>query len=106
MRGAFYILVFCVGSLLMMGLVMLYSASMAQDGAGLLVSQLKWGGLGLVACLLLASIDYQALKRFHIPALLAGFAALLLILVARQLADAVDDVARHVDDGRRRRRHW
>lgn len=81
MRFAFYILVFCVGSLLMMGLVMLYSASMAEDGAGLLVSQLKWGGLGLIACLLLASIDYRILKRFHIPALLAGSAVLLLILV-------------------------
>jgi len=81
MRGAFYILVFCVGSLLMMGLVMLYSASMAEDGAGLLVSQLKWGGLGLVACLLLASVDYQTLKRFHMPSILFGVAALALILV-------------------------
>ena len=41
MRGAFYILVFCVGSLLMMGLVLLYSASLAGAGAGLLVSHRK-----------------------------------------------------------------
>ncbi len=81
MRASFYTLVFCVGALLVLGMVMLYSASMAQDGAGLLVSQLKWGALGMIACLGCASLDYQALKRFHIPVILAVVAVLALILV-------------------------
>jgi len=81
MRASFHTLVFCVGALLVLGMVMLYSASMAQDGAGLLVSQLKWGALGMIACLGCASLDYQALKRFHIPVILAVVAALALILV-------------------------
>jgi len=81
MRGSFYTLVFCVGALLMLGMVMLYSASMAQDGAGLLVSQLKWGAIGMVALIVCASIDYQTLKRFHIPTILAVLGVLALILV-------------------------
>jgi len=81
MRGSFYTLVFCVGGLLVLGMVMLYSASMAQDGAGLLVSQLKWGALGMIACLGCASLDYQMLKRYHIPVILAAAAVLALILV-------------------------
>ncbi len=81
MRSSFYTLVFCIGSLLMLGMVMLYSASMAQDGAGLLVSQLKWGAIGMCSCVVCASIDYQTLKRWRIPVILAVIAGLALIAV-------------------------
>ncbi|MSR42482.1 MAG: putative lipid II flippase FtsW [Pedosphaera sp.] len=79
MKWATTILVFCVAALLSLGLVMLYSASMAQQGSRYLVMQLIWGGLGLVACLFAASLDYRELKRYAFPAL--GLTLLLLLLV-------------------------
>ena len=67
------------------GMVMLYSAAMAQKGMHLLMMQAKWGLLGLVACWAMASIDYRHWrskvnwKNFSIYAWL--IAVLLLILV-------------------------
>ena len=65
----------CVAALLTLGLVMLYSTSMndvprgavAPIGPKLLMTQLVWCGLGLVACVLAASLDYQLLKKFAWP---------------------------------------
>ena len=51
MRYATNILAICVAGLLALGIVMLYSAGMAQSGARFLSMQLVWGGLGLMACL-------------------------------------------------------
>ncbi len=79
MRRSITILVSCVALLLALGLVMLYSASMAQQGSRYLVMQLVWGALGLVACFFAASIDYRDLKRYAFPAL--GISLLLLLLV-------------------------
>lgn len=79
MKWATTILVSCVAILLALGLVMLYSASMAQQGSRYLVMQLVWGGLGIVACLIAASLDYRDLKRYAFPAL--GISLLLLLLV-------------------------
>ena len=50
MKAAVTILVFCVAALLALGMVMLYSSSMAQVGARYLVMQLVWCGLGLIMC--------------------------------------------------------
>ena len=51
MKLAVNTLLFCVAALLVLGMVMLYSASMTQSGARLLKMQLFWcalsGGLGL-----------------------------------------------------------
>ena len=77
MKLATTLLAFCVASLLMLGMVMLYSSSMAQVGARYLLMQLAWAGLGLVGCAVMASVDYQQLKRFAWP--IYGLAILLLM---------------------------
>jgi cell division protein FtsW len=56
-------MVFCVGCLLALGVVMLYSSSMVQVGSRYLQMQLVWCGLGLVACFTMAAFDYAWLKR-------------------------------------------
>ncbi len=75
------ILIICVAALLSLGLVMLYSASMAQQGSRYLVMQLIWGGLGLVACVFTASLDYRKLKPYAFPVLGVTLLLLLLVLV-------------------------
>src|SRR5207249_12009678 len=72
-------LAFCVAALLALGMVMLYSSSMAQVGARYLVLQLVWCGLGLVLCLVAAALDYRWLKKLAWPLLV--FAVLLLVAV-------------------------
>ena len=49
MKVAVTILVFCVAALLALGMVMLYSSSMAQVGAHYLMMQFVWCVLGLAA---------------------------------------------------------
>ena len=87
MKVAVTILVFCVAALLALGMVMLYSASMAlvspkthtELGAHLLIMQLAWCVLGLAVCVMATSLDYRLLKKFAWP--LFGFAVLLLLSV-------------------------
>jgi cell division protein FtsW len=79
MKPAVTILVFCVAALLALGMVMLYSSSMTQDGARYLVKQLTWCALGLVCCVTAASLDY-ALLRKHVW-LICGVAVVLLAAV-------------------------
>ena len=67
MRYATNILAICVASLLALGIVMLYSAGMAQSGARFLSMQLVWGGLGLIACFAATVMDYRALKKIAFP---------------------------------------
>jgi cell division protein FtsW len=71
----------CVGALLALGMVMLYSSSMVQVGARYLIMQLVWCGLGLGVCLLAGGMDYRLLKRFHFPLILLGISVVLLVLV-------------------------
>lgn len=78
MKLAVTTFVFCIASLLALGLVMLYSASM-RGGAGLLVSQLTWCGFGLITCVAAARFDYRLLKRFHW--FIYGAAVLMLLMV-------------------------
>ena len=42
-----------------LGMVMLYSAAMVQKGAHFMMMQALWGGIGLVACAVMASVDYR-----------------------------------------------
>jgi len=79
MRIAVTVLAFCVAALLALGMVMLYSSSMAQVGARYLMMQLLWCGVGLVLCMTAASCDYRLLRKFAWP--LFGLAVLLLGLV-------------------------
>jgi cell division protein FtsW len=79
MKVAVTILVSCVAALLALGMVMLYSSSMAQAGTHYLVKQLVGCAIGLVLCLAAAALDYRRLKKFAWP--LFVLAVLLLALV-------------------------
>src|SRR4051812_2649176 len=79
MKAAVTILAFCVAALLALGMVMLYSSSMAQVGARYLLMQLVWCGLGLVLCFSGAWVDYRRLKFLAWP--LLGVAVVLLVAV-------------------------
>jgi cell division protein FtsW len=80
MKVAVTILVFCVAALLALGVVMLYSSTMSQDGAHQLVLQTTWCGLGLVVCAAGTLADYRWLKK-HIWWLLLMAAVAMLGLV-------------------------
>src|SRR5690349_18700156 len=79
MKLAVTILVFCVAALLALGMVMLYSSSMAQAGPRYLVMQMIWCLLGLVSAILVTFLDYRLFKR--IWWILLGVSVLLLVLV-------------------------
>jgi cell division protein FtsW len=79
MKAAVTMLVFCVAALLALGMVMLYSSSMAQAGPRFLLMQLVWCAIGLGLCLAATLIDYRWLKKFAWP--LFGLAIVLLLLV-------------------------
>jgi cell division protein FtsW len=79
MKVAVTFLVFCVAALLALGMVMLYSSSMAQAGAHYLAMQLVWCVLGLAAGVVTMMVDYRQLKRiWWVP---LGIAVLMLALV-------------------------
>jgi cell division protein FtsW len=73
------VLVFCVAGLLSLGLVMLYSSSMADWGSRYVKVQLVWSLFGLIACFAAASLDYRSLKPLAWP--LCVFSLILLGLV-------------------------
>jgi cell division protein FtsW len=79
LKLAVTVLVFSVTGLLSLGLVMLYSSSMADVGSRLVKVQLIWSALGLVACVVAALVDYQFLKKIAWP--LVALAVILLGLV-------------------------
>jgi cell division protein FtsW len=75
-------LAFCVAALLSLGMVMLYSSSMAdKNSSHFLVMQLAWCGLGLVACVAGASLDYRILKKLAWPLLAVALVLLALVFV-------------------------
>ncbi len=83
MKVAVTTLAFCVASLLALGLVMLYSSSMvmvdrhthSEIGAHMLQMQVIWCVLGFAACVVVAVLDYELLKKFAVPVF---FGALIL----------------------------
>jgi len=81
MKLAVTTLAFCVAALLALGMVMLYSSSMAQVGARYLVMQLVWCGLGLAACAATSLLDYRHLKKVWWLLLAVALAMLALVLV-------------------------
>src|SRR5580698_6588444 len=81
MRVAVTTLAFCVASLLALGLVMLYSASVTAVGAHYLMMQLIWCVFGFISCVAMVATDYQMLKRPNVVFLLFALAVLLLCLV-------------------------
>jgi cell division protein FtsW len=79
MKVAVTMLVSCVAALLALGMVMLYSSSMAQVGTHYLVKQLVGCAIGIVLCLMATALDYRRLKKFAWP--LFALAVVLLVLV-------------------------
>ncbi len=79
MRLVTSILAFCVAALLSLGLVMLYSSSMGRTGASFPIMQTLWCGLGIVAAVVVARMDYRHLRLLAWP--LYGLAVLALALV-------------------------
>lgn len=82
----------CVAALLALGMVMLYSARMTQNGAHFLTTQLTWCALGLGACVAAASVDYRVLRKFAV--LLFAVSVVLLALVLEKHLGTVRGNAR------------
>jgi len=89
MKVAVTTLAFCVTSLLALGLVMLYSSSMvmvdkhthSEIGAHMLQMQLLWCVLGFIACVFLASLDYEVLKKFALPVFVGSLFLAALVFI-------------------------
>jgi cell division protein FtsW len=81
MKLATTILIFCVGALLSLGMVMLYSSSMMQVGADYLIKQSIWCLMGLIACVVAVSFDYRQLKKIALPLLCVSAFLLLVVLI-------------------------
>ena len=81
MKVAVTTLAFCVTSLLVLGLVMLYSSSMTQVGAQYLKLQLVWCALGFIICVVAAASDYQMFKKAVWPLFVFSLVLLALVLL-------------------------
>ena len=89
MKVAVTTLAICITSLLALGLVMLYSASMvmvdkhthSEVGARMLQMQVVWCVLGFIACMTLASLDYAILKRFVWPVFIGALFLAALVFI-------------------------
>jgi cell division protein FtsW len=82
MKTATTIFVFCVTALLALGMVMLYSSSMAdKGGTRLLEMQLLWCSLGLIGCVVATSMDYRLLKKIALPLLALTLFLLVLVMI-------------------------
>src|SRR5258706_7061953 len=78
MKLATTTLIFCVTALLSLGMVMLYSSSMADPKTHYLQMQFIWCSAGLAGCGVAAGMDFRGLKK---PAL-ALFAPAVVLLGA------------------------
>jgi cell division protein FtsW len=87
MKVATTLVVFCVGALLSLGFVMLYSAAMLKEstpiqGAHYLLMQMTWGGTGvLVAIFLVSFLNNSWLKKCSWPLLVLSLILLGAVLV-------------------------
>lgn len=91
MKTATTTLVFCVGALLALGMVMLYSASTVQSGASFLVKQLVWSALGVGAAVGAACVPVRWLR--DCVWLRRGLVAVALALLVLVLIPAIGKVA-------------
>lgn len=76
-----WVLFAIVASLASIGLLSLYSASVA-DGANHYARQLFWYGLGTAAAAFIAAQDYRLIQRVAYPAMIGGIILLILVAVA------------------------
>ena len=75
----------CVAVLLALGLVMLYSASMTQEGEKFLIKQSIFAAIGLAACIAATAMDYRWLRKLVWPGLVIS--CLLLAYTAAKGRD-------------------
>jgi cell division protein FtsW len=80
-KFAVTILVFCVAGLLSLGLVMLYSSSVADKGSRLVQVQLLWSALGIVLSVSAVLVDYRLLKKIALPLFVIAVVLLALVFV-------------------------
>lgn len=91
MKVAVTTLAFCVAALLALGLVMIYSASLAlvnahthaEVGAHMLQMQLVWCAFGLIACAVIVILDYAILKKLAWPIFIGALALAVCVFVPR-----------------------
>ena len=81
MRAATSLLLFSVLGLLVLGIVILVSASTGQPEARFLTMQPIWAGVGLLACGIAACGDYRWLKKVWWLLFLGAIALLVLVWV-------------------------
>ncbi|MFM1768457.1 MAG: Lipid flippase FtsW [Verrucomicrobiota bacterium] len=81
MKAATSLLLFSVVGLLVFGIVTLVSASMSQPEARFLVMQPIWAGLGLLACLAGAAINYRWLRSAWWVLLLLAIVLLVCVWI-------------------------
>lgn len=81
MKTATTLLLFSVLALLVLGIVMLVSASTGQQEARYLIMQPIWAGVGLVALLAAASGDYRWIKKFWWVLLILAVVLLAMVWV-------------------------
>lgn len=79
MRQVATLLVFSVAALVALGMVILYSASMSEQGMRMLIRQGQWLGLGIIAATIVAMVDYRILRKN--AWLILAFTTVLLALV-------------------------
>ncbi len=82
-----YLLVITVAALLIVGLMMIYSATFAlgyqlyDQPTYYFIRQLLWLGIGLLALLALARVEYHTWRRFSIPIMAVTVLLLGLVLI-------------------------
>src|SRR5688500_17702514 len=81
MKTAASTLILAVAGLMALGMVMLYSCSMAQKGAHYLLLQGTWSAAGILCCICAALLDYRWLKKLSMPLLLVTIGLLWLVFV-------------------------
>jgi cell division protein FtsW len=88
MKVATSLLVFCVGALLSLGFVMLYSTGLYRGGAHYLLMQLAWAGVGVSLAVVLAALDYRLLRKVSWFLLIAAVILLVLVLLTPKIKGA------------------
>lgn len=81
MKTTCSLLSICVAGLITLGLVMLYSSSMPQYGTKLLMAQMQWVGIGLVAVLIAAGLPQKGIKFASIPSYVVAITLLAVVLL-------------------------
>src|SRR5580765_187188 len=80
MKTATTTLILCVGSLLALGMVTLYSSSV-NLGSHYLTMQSAWSACGIFICMVAALCDYRWLKKVSWPLFIVSVGALAAVLV-------------------------